>query len=474
MNTSQPASRRRFLQQSGGALLGGLAWMGSGARLQAATGGKTTTPADPTEFLGRIHDPVIRAGVEAAVRKNLLAAATERVYPGHFTINADGGGFGADTTWPGLDSWQMTGAYLQLGRARMVLDYFEFVRASQRKDGNIPFAIFNGDTRPGGCLRGLRYPDDLFTYRPPARPELPVSSQATRTWIGLFEHWQTQGFPLSTLGPVCYLLTAAEIFAHTGDRAWLKDHLDSLEAAAAHVLSLTKPNGLIGGSGFYMEAPPREDCDGVTQCYVVFAWRGLARLCAAVGQRSREQRWNHEADRLAARFREVLWREDHFAEYVHPQRGVIDSHGLSDVNWAAIAFGLVSGRDRRRVWSRVEADPGFRVGGMPTQTVTRPFAYEPWESLPSSDCGVSAFNDVAAMGRVWYLEALACQRMNARARLVESVRQVCQAASPDGYWRERYHPKRDGTVSADGSLKYCEYAAVLVRVVLGNLRWFTN
>ena len=112
-------------------------------------------------------DPEIRAGMEAAVLKNLIPAATERVYPGHFTINADGGGYGRDTTWPGLDPWQMAGPYLQLGRTRLVLDYFEFVRASQRKDGNIPFAIFKGNTRPGGCLRGLDYPDDLFTYKPP-------------------------------------------------------------------------------------------------------------------------------------------------------------------------------------------------------------------------------------------------------------------------------------------------------------------
>ena len=61
----------------------------------------------------------------------------------------------------------------------MVLDYFEFVRASQRQDGNIPFAIFNGNTRPGGCLRGLKYPDDVFTYKPPERDDLPSSSQET-------------------------------------------------------------------------------------------------------------------------------------------------------------------------------------------------------------------------------------------------------------------------------------------------------
>ena len=75
--------------------------------------------------------------------------------PGHFSITADGAAFGADNTWPGLDSWQMAGAYLHLvsapgictwylhlvsapgictwylhlGRQQLVLDYFDFVRA---------------------------------------------------------------------------------------------------------------------------------------------------------------------------------------------------------------------------------------------------------------------------------------------------------------------------------------------------------
>ena len=214
MNAQPRFSRRLFLKRSGATGLG----LASFAGLQLAPSWLRAAEAPPNEsdWIRRIADPEIRAGVEAAVFKNLIPAATERVYPGHFTINADGGGYGSDSTWPGLDSWQMIGPYLQLGRTRLVLDYFDFVRASQRKDGNIPFAIFNGNTRPGGCLRGLKYPDDLFTYKPPKREGLPASSQETRQWIGLFEHWQTKGFPLSTLAPVCYVLTAAEIFDATG------------------------------------------------------------------------------------------------------------------------------------------------------------------------------------------------------------------------------------------------------------------
>jgi len=69
---------------------------------------------------------------------------------------------------------------------------------------------------------------------------------------------------------------------------------------------------------------------------------------------------------------------------------------------------------------------------------------------------------------------MACQRRKARSRLVDSVRKVCRSAKSDGYWRERYHLKPDGTVSADGSQKYCEYAAVLARLVLGNRELFLS
>lgn len=357
-------SRRVFFERSGTAGIG----LAVGMTLLPDWLCAEQSPPDESALIRRIADAEVRAGVEAAIAQNLLPAASERPYPGHFTITADGNAYGGDATWPGLDSWQMAGAYLLLGRTRMVLDYFEFVRASQRKDGNIPFAVFPGDTRPdGGCLRGLKHPDDVFTYTPPEREGLPASSRQTRTWIGLFEHWQSLGYPLSVLGPICYILTAAEIFEATGSVAWLRERLGSLEAAAKYVLSRKTADGLIS----------------------------------------------------------VLW-------------------------------------------PLLLKEPGFWRGDMPTQTVTRPFSYERWEINESPPCPAPPLNDVAAMGRVWYLEATACRRMRASERLVESARKVCRAAKPDGYWRERYHPKPDGSVSPAGAQKYCEYAAVLVRVVFAN------
>ena len=93
-------------------------------------------------IINQIKDEDIREGVRAAIEKTLLTAHTDKAYLGHFTVVADGSAFGVDNTWPGLDSWEMAGAYLKMGMEDVVLGYFDFVEASQREDGNIPFAIW--------------------------------------------------------------------------------------------------------------------------------------------------------------------------------------------------------------------------------------------------------------------------------------------------------------------------------------------
>src|SRR5438552_585378 len=101
-------SRRRFCQQSavaGMGLASGIAVGSIARRARSADTGESTG----VETVRRIKDPEIRAGVEAAIQKNILPAAVETAYPGHFLITADGSTYGGDTTWPGLDSWQMAG-----------------------------------------------------------------------------------------------------------------------------------------------------------------------------------------------------------------------------------------------------------------------------------------------------------------------------------------------------------------------------
>jgi hypothetical protein len=438
-------------------------------------GGSARNPNGYSDVLKRITDPDIRTGLTAAIEKNLLAAISERLYPGQFNITADAGSYGSDSTWPGLDSWQMAGAYLLLGRTRLVLDYFDFVRASQRGDGNIPWAIFTGNTRPNDTwLSGLKYPEGSFTYAPPKRDGLPASASEKREWVGMFGHWQPKATPLSNLASVCYVLTAAEIFAHTRDQAWLRERLGSIESAAKWLLSRKTPaNGLIPGSGFYTELPPRHGWDGVSQCYVVHTFRQMATLLGASGDEAGRKRWAGEADALAASFAKVFWRDDHFAEYVHFERGLVDSHGLSDTNWAAAGLGVATDAQMAKLWPRLTAEKAFWAGGMPTQTVTKPFSYEPWELHEKLSFGAPATKDVAAMGRVWYLEVKACERMGDMKRLVESARLVSRAAK-DGYWRERYAVQRDGKVVPVGADRYCEYAAVLVRAVLANKDAFNS
>jgi hypothetical protein len=434
---------------------------------------------DIEKLLAGISDPEIRAGVEAAILKNILPAAVETAYPGYFWITADGKAFGDDATWPGLDSWQMAGAYLLLGHLRLVQDYFDFVKSSQKKDGDIPFAIFPAEPKPDTStfLRGLHYPEDIFTFTPWAREGRPASRPyPARKWIGLFDHWVPKANPLSALGPVSYILTAGEI-AIAGDQTdWLKRMLPSIERAADYLLGLKSANGLISGSGFYMENPPRFGWDGVTQCYVVHAFRDLARLFRSAGDPAKAEAWSGHADRLAEAFTSAFWRDDHFAEYIHAERGLVDSHGLSDVNWAAVAFGVAADRHLSALWPRLMKERAFWQGDMPTQTVTKPFSYETWEQggpVPFSD--MSRLYDVAAMGRVWFLEATACLRMKEYGRLVDSVRKVCRAGlATGGFWYERYHPRADGTIIPRGPKGYCEYPAILTRIVLGNPGLFSS
>jgi hypothetical protein len=232
------------------------------------------------------------------------------------------------------------------------------------------------------------------------------------------------------------------------------------------LLARKAKNGLIDGSGFYTEQPPRYKWDGVTQCYTSHAFRELAKLQDATGFKS-DAAWNAYAADLASRFNTLFWRSDHFGEYIHPEHGLVDSHGLSDVNWAAVAFGIATDEQLKKLWPRLMEEKGFWYADMPTQTVTKPFTYADWELNYGPPCPDPPLADVAAMGRTWYLEAMACKQMKAHDRLIESVRKVYKARDAGGFWRERYHPQKDGTVKAEGAPKYCEYPSVLVRVVLG-------
>jgi hypothetical protein len=457
-------TRREFLAGSTAVTLFSLA--GSGYRTRPGVTNSTPLPAEAE---------LIQAGAKAALEKSLYPSLTERAYPGYFMVAADGG-YGTENTWPGLDSWQMAGAYLLVGRTREVLDYFDFVQGSQRKDGNIPFAIFPGEQSPGSTdswLRGLRFPEDVYTYKPTIRPgQRKESNVKERKWVGLFTHWQMKANPLSTLGAASYILTATEIHAalKSESGSWLTEKIASLESAGNYLLSRITANGLMSGAGFYMESPPRNQWDGITQCYGIRVFRELAALNRTLGRHKTARGWNRHADALAARFQEIFWRKDHFAEYVHPEHGVVDLHGLSDVNWAAIGLGIATSRQAKMLWPKLTRDPAFWRGDLPTHLVTKPGAYEKWEYAEPLPFPYDSYtHDVAAMGRVWYLEALACMRMRDYRRLRESVVKVCEMGKKtEWFWYERYRAGEGDTVKPVGHFRYCEYPAILIRVLLTN------
>jgi hypothetical protein len=166
-------------------------------------------------------------------------------------------------------------------------------------------------------------------------------------------------------------------------------------------------------------------------------------------------KYNNLADRIQQHFIDAFWLGNRFVEYIHPQRGPIASHGLTDTDWSALAFGTLTDAQGAALWPQLRNETRFYYGGIPTGIATEPEKYQDWEfTYPDQQA-------LAAMGRVWYVEARARARMGDADGLVESIRRVCRAGRDGGwYWRERYGPK-----GGFGAQKYCEYPANLIRIV---------
>jgi hypothetical protein len=182
-------------------------------------------------------------------------------------------------------------------------------------------------------------------------------------------------------------------------------------------------------------------------------------LNRVLAEEAAAHRYEALADRIEKHFTERFWVGTHFAEYLHPSRGLIATHGLTDVDWAALATGVLRPDQREILWPRLRREQGFYYGGMPTGISTRPESYEPWEFTHPDR------HDLAAMGRVWYLEAWARARCGDAEGLLDGLHRVAAEGKKSGYfWRERYHPSKDGPAPA-GAEKYCEYPANLIRIV---------
>ncbi len=393
----------------------------------------------PSFFLPEIPDQEILQAYERAAVQNVLAAVNPKIFFGYWSVCADGQGFGYGYTYPSLDGHQMTDALLWLGHVEVVKANWDYVRTFQRKDGSLPIAILPN-------LAGKQAGDGTHLA--------PVDLNG-----GLYAHW-VPGNPLAALASPTYIQNADVIFRNTLDRKWLVAQLPSINLAADYLASLTDDRGAVKGAGYYIERPTRIESDGVAQCHAVDAFRRVAALNRLVGDETAARRYEELAKRVRQNFVNHFWVKDHFAEYFHPQRGLIASHGLTDVDWAAIALDVATLDQRAILWPQLKDEMRFYYGGMPTGISTRPETYEDWEFTHPDR------HDLAAMGRVWYLDAQARARMGDAPGLLRGIRKVCEAGRNNGYfWRERYQPDGKGGVAAVGPNTYCEYPANLIRIV---------
>jgi hypothetical protein len=230
-------------------------------------------------------------------------------------------------------------------------------------------------------------------------------------------------------------------------------------ASWEYVKGFQRPDGLMPGGGFYLERPTRLEFDGVNQCYSAHTLALAALLFAAASAPATAARCREGAVRLTAAFRQHFWAGDHCVEYLHPEHGAISHHGLTDVDWAAVATGVASAAQIAVLWPQLKDNEDFIYNGIPTGISTRPETYADWE-MQNLDR-----HDLAAMGRVWYLECWARAQMSDQDGLLRSLRRVAEIGAANGWsWRERYYSTRTGDLASYAINHYCEYPANFIRI----------
>ncbi len=402
--------------------------------LSAAWMNTTMIYAQPSIPVLDLPDQEIVSAFEKAAKQNVLAAVNDSVFFGYFSVCADGQGFGYGNTYPSLDGHQMSDALLWLGESAVVKANWDYVLTFQKPDGSLPLAIL-----PAQAGRAIGHPGAQAT----------VEANG-----GLYHHW-VPGDPLRALAGPTLIQNADVIYRFTQDRQWLIKQMPAVNRSAEHLASLTTAQGAVAGAGYYVERPCRQEYDGVAQCHAIDAFRRLALLNHEIGAEATAQRFQNLAGLIEGHFRSMFWQKDHFAEYIHPQHGLIDRHGLTDVNWCALALSAADRQQAALLWPLLKNEYRFYYGAMPAGIATLPDTYEAWEfTFPDQ-------MDLAAMGRIWYLEAGARANRQDGPGLLNSILAVCREGEKNGYyWRERYREQ-----GGYGAQKYCEYPANLIRIV---------
>jgi hypothetical protein len=383
-----------------------------------------------------LPDALLEETYRQAATKNVLASVNPAVFPGYWSVCADGQGFGYGNSYPSLDGLQLADALLWLGQEETVRLNWEYVRTFLKEDGSLPLAIL------------------------PVHAGQPFGNGVSVDPNGgLYTHWVI-GNPLAALAAPTFITNTYILFAYTQDRHWLEERIEAVNRTAAQLTSLTTDEGRVRGAGFYVERPTRFDSDGVSQTHAINAFEQAAALNRLLDRHEDADRLTKQAQKIRKFFVEKFWQEDHFAEYYSPERGFIAHHGLTDSDWGAIAFGIAMPAQKGTLFPRLVKEKGFYYGNMPAGIATKPETYEDWEFTHPDR------HDLGAMGRVWYLMAHALYRENDSQSLLKSLHAVAEEGKKnDFYWRERYHPDGKGGCVPAGPNTYCEYPANLIRIV---------
>jgi len=366
-----------------------------------------------------VPDPLIAEAFDRSMHDHVLRCLAPEVFPWYWFICSDRTSWGG-TVWPGLDGHQVGHALMWAGHMSEQFGYWDYVKAEQLENGQVPYRI---EPDAGTLSRG-DYHESYFFGRSKFHSYIP-------------------GPYFFTLSPSTWIKHGYDLFRFTQDVDWLHRNFDSLERAAKWLDLLGSKEGLVGCGSYYMDLPTRIEFDGITQGYVYQNYLQISELAERLGLHEHSEHWGNRASRLRDAFRKHFWAGEQCAEYLHPFRGPITSHGLSDVDWIAQAVDLLDGDDDQVLWQRMERSRELYYGILPTGICAHPQNYESWETinphLASRAGGTSVFRDCAAAGRAWFVEAMARHRRCDGDGLADTLVRVATVGKRTGWnWYERY------------------------------------
>lgn len=202
-------------------------------------------------------------------------------------------------------------------------------------------------------------------------------------------------------------------------------------------------DGLIGCGSYFQDIPSRLEFDGISSGYAWQNYMQTAGLAQRLGRDERATHWRAAADRIRAGFQKRFWLGEQCAECIHLFNGPV-THGMSDVDWIAQAMGLLEPDHDAILWVKLSRSERLYYGVVATGVCEHPQAYLPWQTISRyhmQRVGAMSgyYRDVAAMGRVWFIEAMARHRRGDGDGLADTIRRVATIGRAYGWnWWERY------------------------------------